>query len=188
MSAAGEFEGSDRMIAEFVRDAAAVGAVLGYFASSWFGWALDGPPRAWRGWLIAGAVMSVLVAVASSLVVWQHWSDGTVFDAATSQQFGIVVGVEVTLCGLGAWLLSRTGRSELVSGWIALIVGLHFFVLAPLLSLPLLHIVAAAMTIAALAAVPVARRTSITVSTVSGTASGAILLTAAAFSLITAAV
>jgi hypothetical protein len=44
------------MGAEFLRDAAMTAAVLGFFASAWFGWAQDDPPRSWRRPLVAGSV------------------------------------------------------------------------------------------------------------------------------------
>jgi hypothetical protein len=46
------------MFAEHLRDTAATAAVFGFFASSWFGWAQEAPPRAWRKPLIVGAVVS----------------------------------------------------------------------------------------------------------------------------------
>jgi hypothetical protein len=66
------------MSAEFVRDAAATAAILGFFASSWFGWAQERPPVAWRKVLVAGSIVSLLTTVAGGVLAWQHWSDGTV--------------------------------------------------------------------------------------------------------------
>jgi len=45
------------MGAEFLRDAATTAAVLGFFASAWFGWAQDDPPRSWRRPLVAASVI-----------------------------------------------------------------------------------------------------------------------------------
>ena len=161
-----------------------MGAVLGFFASSWFGWALDDPPARWRKGLVAGCVVSLATAVTGALLAARHWSDGSVFDAATSRTFGIVVGIEVALAALGAWLLSRRRRSELVSAYISLVVGVHFFALAPLLQNPLLYVVAVVMTIGAVASIPIARGRSISVSSVAGVLAGSTLLAAAIFALV----
>jgi hypothetical protein len=83
------------MAAEFSRDAIATAAVFGFLASAWFGWAQDQPPPAWRRWLIAGSVLSLLTAVAGGVLTWRHWTDPTAFDADTSRTFGIIVGVEL---------------------------------------------------------------------------------------------
>ena len=106
------------MTAEFPRDAIATAAVFGFFASAWFGWAQDQPPPAWRQWLVAGSILSMLTAVAGGVLTWRRWTDPTAFDADTSRIFGIVVGVEVALAGLGAALLARRGRDDLIpAGW-----------------------------------------------------------------------
>lgn len=173
------------MTAEFIRDAAATAAILGFFAASWFGWALDKPPVSWRKGLITGSVLSVLTAVAGGLLTWQYWSDGTVFDATTSRSFGIVVGIEVVLAGLGAWLLTARQRSELIPPWIALVVGVHFFPLAPLSDYPLFYPLAVLVTLAGLVSVPSARARSLAISAVTGLLTGSVLLTAALYSLVT---
>jgi hypothetical protein len=73
--------------------------VFGFFATTWFGWAQEGPPRGWRKLLIAGSVAAAIVLVAGALLTWRHWSDGTAFTAETSRTFGIVVGLEFGIAG-----------------------------------------------------------------------------------------
>ena len=172
------------MTAKYLRDAAAAGAVLGFFASSWYGWALGDPPTGWRWWLIAGAVASWLVTIGSGVIVWRHWSDGTVFDAATSRRFGAVVAGEFALAGLGAWGLTALGHAELVAPYIALVVGLHFFALAPLLHIPMLFVVALGITIGVPVALLVARGGTVAMSVTTGVVTGSILLLAAVASLV----
>jgi hypothetical protein len=169
---------------EFVRDAAMTAAIFGFFAAGWYGWAQDDPPPRWRKPLTAGSVIGILVAIAGGFVAWQSWSTGSAFDADTSPIFGLIVGIEVLLAVGGSFLLSRRGRSELVAPWVALVVGVHFFPMAPLLGYPLFYVVAALITIAALVSVPVARSRGITVSAVTGVMCGTILLAAAMFSLL----
>ena len=171
---------------EFVRDAAATAAIFGFFGSVWFGWAQEQPPKSWRPLLITGSALSILTMIAGGLLVWRHWSDGTAFDEGTSKAFGVVVAIEVVLAGAGAAVLGTRGKKELIPVWIALIVGLHLFPVAAILGYPLIHVVAALVTIAALAAVPVARSRSLPVSATNGVGAGAALLAGALCSLVAA--
>ncbi len=173
------------MTAEFVRDAAATAAIFGFFASCWFGWAQENPPQAWKKWLVAGAVASVLTAVAGAFLAWRHWSDGTVFDEGTSRTFGIVVGVECAAAGIGAAVLAVRQGMHLVAAWIAFVVGVHFFPLAVLLHYPLLYATATLVTLAAVAAVPLARTGAVQVSAVTGVATGTLLVATGWVSLAT---
>lgn len=172
------------MTADLTRDAAMTAAILGFFASSWFGWAQEKPPTAWRAPLTIGSVVSLLVAVAGAVLAWPYWTDGTVFTPAVGYRFGVVVGVEFALCGLGAGVLAALGKAELTSVWIALVVGVHFF-LAPLLRYPLLYLTAMLVSFGSLAALVVAQSYSITISAIVGLVVGALLLASALYSLST---
>jgi hypothetical protein len=125
-----------------------------------------------------------LVAVAGGITAWRNWATGTAFDADTSPIFGVIVAIEVVLASGGAILLSRRGRRDLIAPWVALIVGLHFLPMAPLLEFPLFYVVGALVTIAALVSVPLARSRDITVSAVTGVLSGSVLLAAAVYALL----
>jgi len=173
------------MLAEFTRDAAATAAVFGFFATSWFGWAQENPPSAWRRGLMAGAILSLLVALVGGFFTWQHWSTGTAFNPQTGRTFGLIVGIEFAMAGIGAGLLSWWGRGELIAPWVALVVGIHFIPLAPLLHYPLLYGVAALVSGLALVSIPLAHTQLITVSAVTGVATGSVLVAAALFSLAT---
>jgi len=175
------------LIAEHVRDLAATAVIFGFFASSWFGWAQEAPPRRWRGFLAAGSVTSILTAIVGGLLTWRHWSDGTAFDEDTSRAFGVVVGIEFAAAALGSVLLAVRGRRDLISAWIAFVVGVHLFPVAALIGYPMIHLVAALITAASLAAIPIARARKMTVSAVVGAPTGLILLAAAIFSVIAAA-
>jgi hypothetical protein len=78
-------------------------------------------------------------------------------------------------------------RQPLIPAWIAFVVGVHLFPLAPLLRYPLLYLVAGLVTLAALGAIPLARARSWPVSAVTGLGAGPVLLAAALFSLVDAA-
>ncbi|MEZ4736462.1 MAG: hypothetical protein R3E79_55960 [Caldilineaceae bacterium] len=173
------------MIAEFTRDAAATAAIFGFFAASWFGWAQEKPPTAWRNWLIAGAILSLLVMIAGGWLTWQYWSTATAFNPQTGRTFGIIVGIEFALAGIGAGVLAVRGKPAFIPAWIAFIVGVHLFPLAPLLKYPLLYVTAALVTIVALIAIPLAQAQSVPVSAVTGIGTGIVLVATALFSLMT---
>ena len=172
------------MTTEFVRDAAATVAIFGFFGSVWFGWAQEKPPTSWRPWLLTGSVVSLVTMVAGGLLVWRHWNDGTVFDEDTSKTFGVVVGIEFVVAGIGAAVLGARGRKNFIPVWIALVVGVHLFPVAVITGSPIIHLVAALVTIAALAAIPVAR--SLPVSATTGLGAGTVLLVGALIFLVTA--
>jgi len=92
----------------------------------------------------------------------------------------------VVLAGAGAAVLTVRGRRDLVPVWIALVVGLHLFPVAALIAFPLIYPVAALVTVAALAAVPLARSGSLPVSAVNGLGAGGALLAGALVCLLVA--
>lgn len=175
------------MNAEFTREAAATAAIFGGFAAGWFGWAQDDPPRGWRAPLVIGSILAILIAIAGGMLTWRHWSDGSAINSDTGPVFGIIVGIEVALAAVGALLLRRRDRDDLIPAWVALVVGVHLFPLAPLFQYPLLAVTAVLVTISALASVPVARSTSITVSAATGAAVGLVLLATSSLALVSAA-
>ena len=176
------------MKAEFRRDATATAAIFGFFAASWFGWAQENPPTAWQTALIAGSILALLVAGAGGVLTWRQWSSGTVFNAHTSRRFGLIVGLEFAIAGVGAGVLTALGKADLIPAWVALVVGVHLFPLAPLLKYPILYGVAALVSISALVAAPLAATLAVPVSAITGLTTGIVLLAAALFSLLTAVV
>ncbi|MFD4205299.1 hypothetical protein ACFWRG_04865 [Micromonospora tulbaghiae] len=172
------------MDAEFAANAAATAAIFGVFGMAWFGWAQEAPPKAWRPWLGIGSVLSLTAAVVGGIVTVRTWDEGSSVDDRTGPIFGVIVLIEVLLCAAGAIWLQRTGRAPLVPAWVALIVGLHFFPLAPLLRYPALAIWAALVTLVAVVSVAVARRYDFTPSAVVGAGTGVTLLAGAATALV----
>lgn len=174
------------MTADFLRDAALTAAIFGFFASGWFGWAQEAPPPRWSRRLAAGSIASIATAIAGGIIGWQHWSDGTIFGPETGRDFGIVVGIEFAVAGLGAGLLAWRKHAELISAWVAFVVGVHLFPVAAILHYPMLYVAAALVTLVSVVAIPVARSRSLAVSFVIGLGSGVVLLAAAVYSLISA--
>jgi hypothetical protein len=171
------------MIAEHVRDAAMTAVIFGFFTSVWLGWAQEAPPPAWRRFLLAGVIAAGLTVVGGAALAVRHWSDGTAFDEGTGRAFGIVVGIEFAAAAFGAVLLAVRGRSPWIPAWIAFVVGVHLFPVAVLLDYPAIHLVAAMITLASVASVPVARARSLTPSAVVGVGAGVPLLAGALYSL-----
>ena len=121
------------------RDNAMTALILGFFAASWFGWALERPPAAWRTPLIAGAVLSLGVAAIGAVFAWRAWSrDSVVGEPGSMRQYSIIVGAEFGIAALGAAALVLQRQSAYLSPWISLVVGLHFWPLAPVLKNPAL--------------------------------------------------
>ncbi|THV38476.1 hypothetical protein [Glycomyces buryatensis] len=174
------------MTPEHLRDAAAVAAIFGFFAMAWFGWAQEAPPCRWVKWLAAGSILSILTLIGGGLLMWQHWSDGTVFDDQVGTRFGIVVGIEFASAGIGSAVLAVRKRAQLISAWIAFVVGVHFFPVAVVLEIPALHLVAALVTAASVASVFIARAKQLTISAVVGASTGTVLLASALLSLLDA--
>lgn len=174
------------MITQYVRDAAATAVIFGFFASSWYGWAQEAPPRSWRTPLGIGSAIALLAAVAGGLLTWRHWSAGTAFDDDTSRSFGVVVGIEFATAALGGGLLAVLRRAEFISAWIALVVGVHLFPVAVIIGYPLIHVVAALITLVAVAAIPVARARSVPVSAATGLGTGTVLLVTSLSSVVSA--
>ncbi|WP_328468104.1 hypothetical protein OHA21_50880 [Actinoplanes sp. NBC_00393] len=174
------------MLAEYVRDAAMTAAIFGFFAMAWFGWALEAPPPAWRRYLYGGLVISGLTLVAGAVVAATHWSDGTVFDESVSRTYGIIVGIEFGVAGIGAAMLGVARRQSLIPVWIAFVVGVHLFPIAALLHYPAIHVVGVLVTAVALAAIPVSRATRLHPSAITGVGTGVSLLAGALYSLVVA--
>jgi hypothetical protein len=162
---------------QFARDAAMTALVLGFFASAWFGWAQENPPSSWRLALIVGGVLSVVVAVFGATLAWRSWSAGSALsEPGAMRSYGIIVGIEFGIAAVGAVVLAALGHSEYLSVWICLVVGVHFWPMAPVLKNPSLIPLGVLMAAVALMAFLVSRRTSLAPSAITGAGSGVVLL------------
>jgi hypothetical protein len=160
-----------------VRDGAMTALILGFFASIWFGWAHEAPPPAWRKFLTAGAVLSLMVAVVGAVLAWQNWSGASALgEPGAMRRYGIFVGVEFGIAALGAAVFIRRGHTRYLAPWICLVVGVHFWPLVPVLRNPSLIVLGGLLVGVAVAAVIVGRRTDLAPSAVTGVGAGAALL------------
>jgi hypothetical protein len=162
---------------QHARDSAMFALILGFFASSWFGWAQERPPPAWRSPLIVGAVLSLVVAVVGAVFAWRNWSGGSALsEPGAMRQYGIIVGMEFGIAAVGAAGIALWRRPEYLAAWICLVVGVHFWPLAPVLKSPSLIVLGALLTVVAVAAVLVSRRTGVAPSAITGVGAGVALL------------
>lgn len=172
---------------QYVRDQAMTALVLGFFASCWFGWAQERPPKGWRLPLTAGAVLALAVATLGGMVAWQAWSGGSALGATDAmRRYGIILGAEFALAAAGSVVLVVRRRQAYLAPWICLVVGVHFWPLAALLDSPLLTVAGILLTGIAAAAIVVSRRTELLPSTVTGAGAGVTLLAVGAWSALLA--
>lgn len=171
---------------EYLRDAAMYGTVFGFFAMVWFGWAQENPPKKLTPYLIAGSIISGAVFLVGLTIAIINWNSGSVLgDDSAMTQYGIIVGVEFAIAGLGAAILYWRKLSRYTASWIAFIVGVHFISLAGVFKDRLLYILAGALVAAVIASILIARRKNIAISAINGLLCGLILLTAAIIGLVT---
>jgi hypothetical protein len=162
---------------QYIRDGAMSALILGFFASSWFGWAQEKPPPGWRPALTVGAVLSLIVAALGAVYAWQSWSDGSVLsDPGAMRHYGIIVGVEFGVAAAGAAAIGLWGRREYIAAWVCLVVGVHFWPLAPVLKNPSLIALGTLLMGIAIAAILISRRTGVAPSALTGAAAGTALL------------
>ena len=161
------------------RDAEITAAIFGFFAMAWFGWAQAEPPN-WLGpWLVAGSIASLLTLVAGVVVTVRHRRDGSAMqDSGTNRRYGIIVGAEFAVAGVGAVVLGATGVPQYIPVWIGAVVGVHFFLLAPVLRDRSLHAVGTAVCAVAIAGLVVGLMGATAPSTVVGAGAGLVLLIA----------
>lgn len=163
------------------RDAAMTALILGFFASSWFGWAQESPPTGWSIWLGVGSGLSLAVAAIGGVLAWRHWSDGSLLsEPGAMRRYGIIVGIEFVVCLIGALALLASGHGRYVAVWIAVAVGIHFWPMVPLFDNVVLIPLGVALLIAGVIGLVFGLRGSIMPSAITGTISGCALLIAAA--------
>lgn len=101
--------------------------VEGFFAFVWFGWGQAAAPS----WLVVpfavGTGLGALVAVVGVVVAARSTDRlAAASDPAVRRRYGITVGVEFGLLGVGAAVLGLTGLVRWIPVWVCVVVGLHF--------------------------------------------------------------
>lgn len=92
------------------------------------------------------------------------------------ERYGVIVGVEFGLAGLGAGILAVIGQADYIPVWVCAVVGVHLLPLAPLLRDRRLVALGVLVTIVALVALVVGLADTVTPSTVTGVGAGLLLL------------
>ena len=158
-------------------DVAITVSIFGFFAFVWFGWAQERPPsQRTRWWLAGGAVAGLLLSVFGGIRTGAAEDDPSLYEGGAMGLFYIVVGLEFGLAALGAIILVIVRRQEFIAPWICLVVGVHFFPLAPLLDNAALYVLAALLTVWPFVAVRVAQRRDLSTSFMTGVGAGSCLL------------
>lgn len=170
-----------------VRDLGLTAGILGFFGSAWFGWGSGDAPDGWEPVLTIGSVLAIAAAAIGAVLAFQSWRTGSVMrDPDAGRRYGIIVGIEFGTAFVGAAVLGAVGLAEYIAPWIALVVGVHFFPLAPVLHDPLLKPLGAAVVAVAVAAVVAGLTTSVAPSFSTGIGAGTLLLAAAVAALVAA--
>jgi len=150
----------------------------------WFGWGQANASAGLTVVLAVGGVLAVAVAIAGGVRAFRSpGADSVLHDRRAWRRYGLVVGVEFALAGVGAAALAATGQSDLVPVWVCAVVAVHLFPLASLLRDRLLVPLGALLAAVALAALVAALATGVPASTVTGLGAGVLLTLFAAIAL-----
>lgn len=151
--------------------------VEAFFAFAWFGWGQAGPPFAVSVVLGVGAVLSALVAAGGIRAAWRLRDQPSPLSGpAAGRRYGIIVGTEFGLAGVGAAILGVSGHAEFIPAWVCLVVGVHFVPLSRVFPGIGMVAMAIALSLVAVAAFAVGALTTVLPSTIAGLGAGLCLL------------
>lgn len=166
------------------RDAGVTALAEGYFAAAWFGWAMAAAPSGLHSWLVVGCAAALIIAAAGTIVgLRSPLASSALHDRQARRRYGITVGIEFGIAGIGACVLAATGESGFTPVWVCGVVGVHFFPLAPVLRDRMLIPLGVLMCAATVTALAIALTTNTAASTVTGVGAGCSLLAFALISL-----
>lgn len=169
------------------RDRGLTALILGFFAAGWFGWGGAVPVPGLGLWLTVGNVAALVVAAVGAVVFIRNRSAGAgPRDRSADRRYGIIVGIEFGVAGVGAAILGATGHAEFIPVLVCAVVGIHFFPLAAVLGDRLLVPLGALVTAVAAAALVLEVTTDVAASTVTGLGAGVLLLAYAVLALVQA--
>jgi hypothetical protein len=158
------------------RDRGMTALIEGFFGFVWFGWGQANASAGLRVGLAVGGVAAGLVALAGAVQAFRSpASTGVLHDRRARRRYGIAVGVEFGVAGLGAAVLAVAGQGGFTPVWVCAVVGVHFFPLASLLDDRLLVALGVSVTTVALLALVAGLATDVAPSTVTGVGAGMLL-------------
>jgi hypothetical protein len=121
-------------------------------------------------------VLAAAVAAAGISITARHRSQPTrVSNRTASRRYGIIVGAEFGIAGLGAVVLWLAGDAAYTPAFVCAVVGIHFFPLAPLLADRMLIPLGAATCAVAVLAIVLKLTSGVAPSTVAGIGAGGLL-------------
>jgi hypothetical protein len=127
---------SDSGAAETGRGRGIGAAIVGFFAISWFAWGSAEPTSTALTALIriGTAVGLLVICLGVTLAVRSPAGSSLMADPVARRRYGIIVGSEFALLGLGSAVMGVLGLAEWIPVWICFGVGVHFFPLAPVIA------------------------------------------------------
>jgi hypothetical protein len=134
-------------------DLVTIGALFGLVSFIWAGWGHEKPPRGWWWHAVLALLQAAglaLVAVCIPTLV-RDWGTGTPLKPGHADfvVYVVVFWVEVVAAAIGAIVLTRRKRRDLVAPWILLIVALHFIALSWVFGQSVLNLAAALLVVVA---------------------------------------
>ncbi|HWS35209.1 MAG TPA: hypothetical protein VN408_21010 [Actinoplanes sp.] len=122
---------------------------LGIFSAIWLSVPEAEPPLG--PFLVAGSIAALVTAAAGTALVIRSRADGPIpWGTAADRRYLVILAAELAAAGFGAMLLAVTHRSEYIPVLVGVVVGVHFWPLAPVLKDPGLRVLAVLVTAAAL--------------------------------------
>jgi hypothetical protein len=166
------------------RDLAVTAIILGIAGALWFGWGQAQPPAGWGLPMSIGSFAAIAVAVAAGIMLRRYRHGGSAMESRRVRRaYGITVGIETAVIGLGAVGLALAGRSAYTAPWILLVVGVHFLPLGRLFGSADLLWAGLALAAVAIAGAVTGAVSAVAPSAVTGAFGGLVLVAGAAASL-----
>ncbi|AYW47906.1 MULTISPECIES: hypothetical protein [Tetragenococcus] len=170
---------------DYLRDIATSVVIYSFFAFVWFGWALEGPKRSWKKYLVIACTTSFLLGVLGIYLIFNYQDEASVLTAnGLSTWYYIIVIIEFFIGGIGAHLLYNKKLDSYISPWICLIVGIHFSPLAFIFQEPTMHLLALLFVATSIVTIKRMKVISYRASAITGLGAGSILLCFALFNII----
>lgn len=164
---------------EFIRDYAMTAAILGTFAFAWFGWAQQDPPKS-KWWPISlgiGSGISLAIASTGGILAWRNWNGPTSLGGDGFSDYMYIFIIEFALIALATGITLALRKSRYLPTVVSLIVGLHFFPLAPVFNDAWLNLLAVLVTLASILPLVLAKRLNISLVTLTCVGVGLSLFT-----------
>jgi len=146
----------------YIMGLASAGFIMAFFGAAWWGWGVGGIQGVFLGETV---VFFIILALATIILV----SGGNLLSRAASRlprdtspggkargategkrygrAFGLVFGLEIVIIALGSVLLNVFHHPEFLLPFVAIVVGVHFFPLAPLFNVRLYYVTGALLVL-----------------------------------------